>query len=272
MQSSMQRLLSKVASKHLAQDTLREAASLARPLGYPSLEVPAFPSYGRNVKWQEDWSEESPLVVRTGVTDRGALLTQHFEVWEPKRQKATLNRIRTKILTEPTDQLNLRSDSGIRNTMLVLRFLHDLEGRLDQMHASAEKEDDSSESDGDFWAASEIFCRPWIIAVDSNTELLRFEEFVDPVFRAFCGVLSLFGCAPFAVTAAWLQVQSPRAWWRLHTHRVFGPDWNPCKVHLDAGYRIEETGLSLREMAEAVARGRSISGMVSGAIPELAQN
>lgn len=27
-----------------------------------------------------------------------------------------------------------------------------------------------------------------------------------------------------------------RAWMRLHSHRVFGPSWNPCKVQLDAGY------------------------------------
>lgn len=28
-----------------------------------------------------------------------------------------------------------------------------------------------------------------------------------------------------------------RAWLRLHSHRLFGPNWNPCKVQLDAGYR-----------------------------------
>ena len=28
-----------------------------------------------------------------------------------------------------------------------------------------------------------------------------------------------------------------RAWMQLHSHRLFGPSWNPCKVQLDAGYR-----------------------------------
>ena len=31
-----------------------------------------------------------------------------------------------------------------------------------------------------------------------------------------------------------------RAWMQLHSHRLFGPSWNPCKVQLDAGYRSSD--------------------------------
>lgn len=272
MQSSMQRLLSKVASKHVAQDTLREVTSLARPVGYPSFEVslPTLNWPRTNVKWQEDWPDEASPLVRTGLTNSGALLTQHFAVWEPDTQKQTLKRIRKKVLTEPTEKLNLQTDSGVRNTMLVLRFLHDLEHHLDAMNSQkiGNNDGESSETCDEEWAALELFCRPWIIAADSNTELLRIEEFVDPLLRGFCGVLSLFGGAPMAVAATWLQVQSPRAWLRLHSHRLFGPNWNPCKVQLDAGYRIEATGLTFSEMAEACSKDLS-NHLVKGDLPEL---
>eukprot|EP00438_Fugacium_kawagutii_P000975 Skav221638 [mRNA] locus=scaffold335:86230:96277:- [translate_table: standard] len=47
---------------------------------------------------------------------------------------------------------------------------------------------------------------------------------------------AMLGAPALAVVTAWLQSHSPRAWMRLHSHRVFGPSWNPCKVQLDAGY------------------------------------
>lgn len=255
MQSSMQRLWSKVASKNLAQDALREVTSLAaRPVGYPSFEMASLPTFKKpwtNVKWTDDWPDDaSETLVRTGLTDSGALLTQHFAVWEPERQKQTL-----------------KSEAGIRNTMLVLRFLHDLEQQLDAMNSGTETQEGEASENCDEWAGMEFFCRPWVIAADSNTELLRIEEFVDPLLRGFCGLLSAAGAPVLAVAAAWLQMHSPRAWMQLHSHRLFGPSWNPCKVQLDAGYRID-SGLSFNEMADACAKGLSV-GMVKGDLPQL---
>lgn len=272
MQSSMQRLWSKVASKNLAQDALREVTSLAaRPVGYPSFEMASLPTFKKpwtNVKWTDDWPDDaSDTLVRTGLTDSGALLTQHFAVWEPERQKQTLKGIRKKILQEPTEKLNLKSEAGIRNTMLVLRFLHDLEQQLDAMNSGTETQEGEASENCDEWAGMEFFCRPWVIAADSNTELLRIEEFVDPLLRGFCGLLSAAGAPVLAVAAAWLQMHSPRAWMQLHSHRLFGPSWNPCKVQLDAGYRID-SGLSFKEMADACAKGLSV-GMVKGDLPQL---
>jgi len=219
-------------------------------------------------RWQEDWPEDiSGPVLRSGETERGAWLTQHFATWDLPEQKSALNRIRKQVLSEPTSHLNLQSEKGVRNTMLVLRFLQDFESHLDRMNvknqpaAQAQPQDDRDE-----WAAMELFCRPWVIT-EAETELLRLEEFLDPTTRVFCA--AVMPCMlPTSSLVAWLMEQSPRAWRRLHLVRVFGPQLFACRIRLDSCYRIESAGLGLRELADAVVQGQAMS-MVKGAIPQL---
>ncbi|CAJ1407432.1 unnamed protein product [Effrenium voratum] len=197
---AMQRLLSK-ASRHFAQDTLREMASVApaapRPGFAQPFEVPwawlealperLLPEPG--VKWQ-DWPDamdaNSMPTLRAGKTDAGALLMQHFTVWDLKLQRRALEKIRSQVLQEPTENLNLQSETGVHNTLLVLRFLHDLESHLEKMNAALQASSNEISPDCDEWAALELFCRPWVL-VSGGVELLRVEEFVDPCIRVMMG-------------------------------------------------------------------------------------
>ncbi|CAE7878701.1 unnamed protein product, partial [Symbiodinium sp. KB8] len=270
----MQRLLSSVAaSRHLAQDKLREVACLARhPASMPDFyRAPMARLLGavkelkarRSVqRWKEDWSEDSSgYSLRSGVTERGAWLTQHFATWDLSEQKSALSRIRKQVLSEPTTHLNLQTERGVRNTILVLRFLHDFEGHLDRCNTRTEKEPQAKqEGERDEWANMELFCRPWVIA-DAETELLRLEEFLDPTTRFACLALSVTGIGPaFALLSAMVAGQSPRAWGGLHLSRLLGPDLSPfaCRIQLDSFYRID-TSLGLGELAKAVSQGQAMS-------------
>jgi len=278
--SQMQRLLSSVAaSRHLAQDKLREVACLARhpyasmsdfyraPMARLLGAVKELKARRSVQRWKEDWSEDSSgYSLRSGVTERGAWLTQHFATWDLSEQKSALNRIRKQVLSEPTTHLNLQTERGVRNTILVLRFLHDFEGHLDRCNTRTEKEPQAKqEGERDEWANMELFCRPWVIA-DAETELLRLEEFLDPTTRFTCWALS--PCMlPAASLAAMVLGQSPRAWRRLHFARLLGPNLFACRVQLDSFYRID-TSLGLGELAKAVSQGQAMS-CVQGAIPQL---
>ncbi|CAJ1428222.1 unnamed protein product [Effrenium voratum] len=278
---AMQRLLSK-ASRHFAQDTLREMASVApaapRPGFAQPFEVPwawlealperLLPEPG--VKWQ-DWPDamdaNSMPTLRAGKTDAGALLMQHFTVWDLKLQRRALEKIRSQVLQEPTENLNLQSETGVHNTLLVLRFLHDLESHLEKMNAALQASSNEISPDCDEWAALELFCRPWVL-VSGGVELLRVEEFVDPCIRVMMGAAASCALVPMAAMAtAWLRVQSPRAWCRLHARRLLGPSWDPCRIQLDKSYRIDAS-LELPELAEAVSKGRALH-LVKGVVPEL---
>eukprot|EP00439_Symbiodinium_sp_Y106_P034850 s1284_g4.t1 len=251
--SQMQRLLS--------SDKLREVACLARhpyasmsdfyraPMARLLGAVKELKARRSVQRWKEDWSEDSSgYSLRSGVTERGAWLTQHFATWDLSEQKSALNRIRKQVLSEPTTHLNLQTERGVRNTILVLRFLHDFEGHLDRCNTRTEKEPQAKqEGERDEWANMELFCRPWVIA-DAET-------------------LAAHGMLPAASLAAMVLGQSPRAWRRLHFARLLGPNLFACRVQLDSFYRID-TSLGLGELAKAVSQGQAMS-CVQGAIPQL---
>lgn len=285
----MQKILSKIASSSLridAQDKLREVASVAhRRVLLPFEYVPAHAMMdirgsvrrvlgSRQVQWKEDWPDESgvsesrPSAVnmRVGCTEDASLVVQHSAVWTLDMQRGALARIRREVLAQPTRNLNLRTMEGIHNTLLVLRFLHDLEGLLEQMNTEASIDAETKRADE--WAALELFCRPWVVARSAGAELLRLEEFVPPMLRALC--LAVFPCmVPLSALVAWVAVQSPRAFCRLHLRRIAGPQVAPCRISLDSGYRIEIRDMGLEALAEAVLKGSALNFVQGGLHPVL---
>lgn len=290
----MQKILSKVASSSLridAQDKLREVASVAhRRVLLPFEYVPAHAMMdmrgsvrmvlgSRRVQWKEDWPDESgvsesrpsesrPSTVnlRVGCTEDASLVVQHSVVWTLDMQRGALAKIRREVLAQPTQNLNLRTMEGIHNTLLVLRFLHDLEGLLEQMNTEATIDAETKRADE--WAALELFCRPWVLARSAGAELLRLEEFVPPMLRALC--LAVFPCmVPLSALVAWVAVQSPRAFCRLHLRRIAGPRLAPCRISLDSGYRIEISDMGLEALAEAVLQGSALTFVQGGLHPVL---
>merc|ERR1719323_2598458 len=88
------------------------------------------------------------------------------------------------------------------------------------------------------WSALELFCRPWVLTDRQGSTLLQLEEHVPPSLRALCALLSPCG-VPIGSLLAWVTLQSPTAFCRLHLRRIAGPRLLPCRVPLESSYRID---------------------------------
>jgi len=202
---------------------------------------------------------------RIGQSGAGAVVAQHEGVWTPQGQKGVLREVRLHLLSQPTQHMHTKSIEGVSNMLLVLRFLHDLESRLEHF-------EEGSGSDADescMWSARELFCRPWVLANTAGPILLRLEEHVPPTLRTLCALCSPWG-VPLGSLLAWVTLQSPSAFCRLHARRIVGPRIAPCCVQLGVNnYQIEARGLGLEALAEAARSPAGVHELVKGTLPQL---
>lgn len=245
--------------------------------------------------WAQDWhklSADQALVdrqVRIGKEDSGTLVAQHAAAWTLGAQKKALAHVRHEVLAHPTQHLHTGTLEGVHNTLMVLRFLHDFEARLDSMDQPEwpSKSEDTGKAappepqasvpqvaeDGDggaSWLGLEFFCRPWVVKGSRRgQELLRLEEFIPAHLRAMCAVISPCGL-PLGSLLAWLNLQDPVAFCKLHLRRIAGPRVAPCRVALDSSYRVEGGHLSIAALKDAALSGQGAHELVQGAIPEFA--
>uniref|UniRef100_A0A7S0AAF1 Uncharacterized protein n=1 Tax=Pyrodinium bahamense TaxID=73915 RepID=A0A7S0AAF1_9DINO len=208
--------------------------------------------------------------LRLGESEAGTLVAQHSMAFTLSAQKEAIEQVRRRVLDQPTQHLHTRSLEGVHNMLMVLRFLHDFEGRLEQMQGGAAEAAEGVPTCG--WSSLELFCRPWVVGCGHGrylrgTELLRLEEHIPSSLRILCAVLSPWG-VPLGSLLAWVTLQSPAAFCRLHLRRIIGPHVAPCRVQLDLGYRVEDEGLSVEALASAAAAGGA-RDLVRGGIPQL---
>jgi len=231
------------------------------------------------VAWTQDWQTIATHAaprdlaieqqLRLGESASGALVVQHAAAWHLDAQKEALQGARRSVLARKTSRLDTRTEEGAHNALLVLRFLHDLEGRLEALHTPIDEApvtEEAASGAGCAWSAMELFCRPWVVARGKGEELLKLEEFVPAPLRALCAICSPWG-VPLGALAAWVTVQSPEAFARLHLRRIAGPKLRPWRVSLDSGYRVEAGGLGIEALADAAASGQGVLELVRGAAP-----
>jgi len=195
----------------------------------------------------------------------GVLVAQHEATWTLESQKEAIREVRNFVLAKPTPHLHTRDMEGMCNTLMVLRFLHDFEGCLEQLHCTRVGDALTGEP-LDRWSVLELFCRPWVVTQGQGVVLLRLEEHVPVSLRALCALCSPWGL-PFGALLAWVTLQSPSAFCRLHLRRIVGPRLVPCRVHLDSNYHVEHGGLCMEALAKVAASPVGICQVVKGAIP-----
>lgn len=208
-------------------------------------------------------------------------MAQHAAAWTLAAQKQALDQVRRRVLSaaegrDPTPHFHANDIEGAENIILALRFLHDLEGRVEELEracSSCEEVEDGDEPSAAkcTWTPLELFCRPWVIGISRGSrrakEILRLEEHVPGSLRALCGVF--FPCGiPIGALLAWVTVQSPRAFTKLHVRRIMGNRISPCRVRLDQSYRVEAPGLGPGALAEAAVAGRWPE-LVRGDVPRM---
>lgn len=265
---------------------------------------------GRRVSWPKGWQvfrrdvscPKSQLeatggpCIRIGEGRHGALVAQHEGTWTLEAQRDAIQEIRGRMLTQPTRHLHTNSVDGVHNMLMVLRFLHDFEASIANMQPS--EPSDVIETEQDFalkelpvadpgaavvavptstkrydrWSALELFCRPWVVSYGGrgSQELLRLEEYVPPGLRAMCAIFMPWGL-PIGSVLAWVTLQSPQAYCRLHLRRIAGPRLVPWRIRLDGGYRVESIGsrFGAEALAEVVSNPAGICEVVKGDIPEI---
>jgi len=227
--------------------------------------------------------------VRIGETRDGAVLAEHQAAWTLDSQKDAIHHVRKHILSQPTWHLHPDNKHGARNTLLVLRFLHDFEGRLQLMQSQAEnrsveederdyynsppssREEEEQEVEPPAvpcrWSSLELFCRPWVVSLGEGDVILRMHEHIPRALRGVCGLCSPCGL-PLGALLAWVTLQSPLAFSRLHMRRIIGPQLSAHHVCLDSAYNVS-ADIACPEAIETIAsRPNDISTLVDGALPE----
>mmetsp|Transcript_80870 Transcript_80870/g.205523 ORF Transcript_80870/g.205523 Transcript_80870/m.205523 type:complete len:276 (+) Transcript_80870:100-927(+) len=248
--------------------TTGTAAAATAPLVY-SGEVSSGAAFAPGGEWTKlDTEREHQVYI--SESRRGVLVARHEAAWTLEAQRDAIREIRQSVLARPTRHLHCSSRDGVHNTLMVLRFLHDFEGRVAQVQCGSSggsEEDDGASPDK--WSSLELFCRPWVVSQGGGPTLLRMEEHVPPSLRALCAVCSPWGL-PFGSLLAWVTLQSPKAFCRLHLRRIAGPGLAPWHVRADATYRVE-LGDADAEAAlkEVVASPMRICDIVKGDPPAL---
>mmetsp|Transcript_46505 Transcript_46505/g.92128 ORF Transcript_46505/g.92128 Transcript_46505/m.92128 type:complete len:244 (+) Transcript_46505:40-771(+) len=231
---------------------------------------------GRRIAWAQGWQAIKMCpegleavaaaaagrdhLLRMGESCAGALVAQHEKAWTLEAQQGALRTIRRHVQVSATKHLHNRDAEGVHNKLRVLRYLHDFEDRLELMHNGSGEDLDGQL---DVWSALEQFCRPRSLT-QGSVELVRFEEHVPPELRVLCALLSPVGM-PVGSILAWLTLQSPSAFCRLHLRRVVGPRVAPCRVRLDKEYAIEPSNLSLQALDDATNTKSGIYELVKAA-------
>jgi hypothetical protein len=249
----------------------------------------------RRVAWVQDWQTLQKLATGTpnllesqgehrfGRSDAGAFVLQHHGAWTFEEQKVLLEVLRLHVIAHPTQHLHTRSIEGVHNLLMVLRFLHDMESCLEDLQQAAlqevrelqeEEEDDDEEPEAASqlhpcrWSALELFCRPWVVTHQGGPPLLCLEEHLDPLLRTLCALCSPWGL-PFGSLLAWVTLQSPSAFCRLHVRRIVGPRLAPYRVQLAGSYNVQAEGFGLEALKDMAANPASIREVVKGVLPQL---
>jgi len=193
---------------------------------------------------------------------RGTLVAEHSVAWTLDAQRDVFAEVRSSLLEHQTRHIHTRDPEGVGNTLMVLRFLHDLETKVHEL-----QNDGDEEQHLDAWSALDYFCRPWVVTKSKNDPLLCLQEHVPPLNRALCGVCWPVGLSLGAL-GAWVTMQSPEAFCRLHVRRIVGNRLRPTKVNVDSTYRLAcatfEVEAALKEVMDAPRR---ICDVVKGEIP-----
>lgn len=206
----------------------------------------------------DDELAESKHTLRFGE-HKGAALAQHERAWTPEAQREVLSDIRQFVLNHSSGQLNSDDSQGVANKLMILRFLDDFDRKVADSCG-----DDATPVDR--WSNLDLFCRPWVLK-HNKTKLLRMEETMPTGLRALLSVLAPVGM-PVGAVAAWVTVQSPQAFSRLHMRRIVGNRLMPWCVPLDASYKLNVAGAdALEAFREVQSAPKLIRDVVEGDAP-----
>lgn len=193
----------------------------------------------------EKWND-GPQQVQYWENDAGALVAEHDEI-------ETIECCQW-VIRSVCERLRQRGGKPKQalSTLKALRFLLDLEETIERL---------SDEGFGT--CAIELFERPWVVACDRNTEILRLRPRPDGVLRraAFAALSPVF--APLGALHTYCKSGGRNAlasfkWYFRAVAEV------PTKVELDRSYRIEgvdrdpEACLSLEDARRLVVLHRKI--------------
>lgn len=195
--------------------------------------------------------------LRIWESTSGALVAQHDEVEDIDACKWTLERARHHVLAFGTKNLNKSSPKDVHNTLMVLRFLHDLETRIEELR----HEDLGT-------VAVELFERPWVLSRSSSwgraTEVLQLRPRPDSLARRAVMAAISPVVAPVGALSTYFKAGSANSLAACKWYFRAVTDF-PCRVQLDQCYLVVEGDYT--SMAEAAASGIDVCRFVHGFLP-----